>query len=122
MLEKGYTTTQSHNILTYQQVASNEDSDVVLSAYYDFFKERTAFKTEMLSTKYQHLDINFEDMNDGKMVYGLTQHSTYARKYHPFILCRCGRGEREVNCKPLTDNEYEKLQQRSEKKTIKKIR
>ena len=106
MLEKGYTTTQSHNILTYQQVASDEDSDVVLSAYYDFFKERTAFKTEMLSTKYQHLDINFEDMNDGKMVYGLTQHSKYARKYHLFILCRFSRGKREVVFKPLSENKY----------------
>ena len=33
------------------------------------------------------------DMHDGKMLYALTQHSAYNRKYHPFLLCKCGPGD-----------------------------
>ena len=33
LLKEGYTTTQSHNILTYKQVASEEDADVLLTVY-----------------------------------------------------------------------------------------
>ena len=73
----------------------------------------------MLSQKYYHLDIKFVDMNNKKIDYVLTQHSLYACKYHLFILCRYGRGESNIVCKSLTDNEYAKLQRKSEKKMIK---
>ena len=31
-------------------------------------------------------------MYDGKMIYSLTQHSTWSRKFKPFLLCDCLNG------------------------------
>ena len=35
----------------------------------------------------------FYDLHDGKMLYLLTQHAQWNRKFHPFLLCKCKRGE-----------------------------
>ena len=33
------------------------------------------------------------DIHDGKMLYLLTQHSAWNRRHHPFILCKCKKGQ-----------------------------
>ena len=59
-------------------------------------------------------------MHDGKMLYLLTQHSLYNRKYKPFLLCKCSKGEgvqnRDDKCKLLNDHEQEYFYARSQKK------
>ena len=37
--------------------------------------------------------ISLYDLHDGKMLYLLTQHSLFNCKFHPFLLCKCQRGE-----------------------------
>ena len=36
-------------------------------------------------------------MHDAKMLYLITQHSSWARKNHPFLLCKCNRGNGVVD-------------------------
>ena len=36
--------------------------------------------------------IYFYKMHDGKMIYAMTQHSTWGRQHNPFLLCDCNRG------------------------------
>ena len=55
-------------------------------------------KREIIEDKYKEKfgadkNIFLYDMHDGKMLYALTQHSAYNRKYHPFLLCKCGPGD-----------------------------
>ena len=49
------------------------------------------------------------DLHNDKMLYLLIQHSLFNRKYHPFILCSCARGEGVVNsnhkCKIIPHND-----------------
>ena len=35
----------------------------------------------------------FIDMHDGKMAYCLTGHVMWNQKHHPYLLCKCMRGE-----------------------------
>ena len=37
--------------------------------------------------------ISCYDLRDGKMIYLLTQHALFNCKHHPFLLCKCRRGE-----------------------------
>ena len=61
--------------------------------------------------------VHFYDMHDGKMLYVLTQHSLWNRKYHPFLLCKCTQGERVLNphhkCKIFTNEEQLEYYNRS---------
>ena len=53
------------------------------------------------------------------MLYLLTQHSTFTRKHHPFLLCKCRRGEcfrnKNHKCNMLSTKEYKKLYDKSKK-------
>ena len=111
LLARNYTTTQSHNILTHMQVAADETDDVVTSAYTTFCKERNEFSVSSLDIKYQDLKIDFLELHDAKFIYALTQHSLYSRKYYPFLLCRCGRGDTYSNkqCNFISNKYYMKL-------------
>ena len=60
-------------------------------------------------------------MHDGKMLYMLTQHSLYSRKFHPFLLCKCHRSDGVVNgddheCMLLTQDEQCKYYEKSQSK------
>ena len=69
--------------------------------------------------------VSYYDMHDGKMIYMLTQHSLYNRKFHHFLLCACHRGDGVINgdhkCKLLSHNEKIRLFSRSEKKWKRKM-
>ena len=97
------------------QVAADETDDIVTSAYTMFCKERNEFSVTSLNEQYQHLKIDFLELHDAKFVYALTQHSLYSRKYYPFLLCRCGRGDTYSNnqCNIISDDDYKKLQLKS---------
>ena len=70
--------------------------------------------------------MNLYDLHDGKMLYCLTQHSLWNRKYHPFLLCKCKRGEgvKDSNhqCQMLTDGEHLHWYDRSEQRWCQKIK
>ena len=72
-------------------------------------------------------NFNFYDMHDAKMLYLITQHSSWSRKNHPFLLCKCQRGEGVVDesheCITIKDDEllqlYNCSTRRWERKTSK---
>ena len=62
--------------------------------------------------------VDYWHMHDGKMLYLLLQHSTYCRKYHPFLSCKCARGdavrnEQSHTCEMMTNKDYAFYQDRS---------
>lgn len=62
-----------------------------------------------------------------KMLYMLTQHSTWARKCHPFLLCKCNRADGVKNpdnhvCHQLTHREQIYYFKRSERRWMYKMK
>ena len=86
----GLTTSQSVNILTWQQFIGKENAYNVLKTVRHHYEERQKLHDKLLS---QSKDIRFYDLHDGKMLYLLTQHSLFNRKHRPFLLCSCGKGD-----------------------------
>ena len=96
------TTTSSSNIITWQQVMSQEKLPVLIGSLKDHYKE----KAQLVSN---HSNFHYYDLHDLKMSYLLTQHSLWSRNNHPFLLCSCNRGEGVKNsehvCKLVSDDE-----------------
>ena len=98
----------SLNILTWQQVRGTESLYTMMPAVGEYFETKRNFREERkreedagtVAGKY-----NLYDLHDGKMLYLLTQHSQWNRKYKPFLLCKCGRGEGVPKEKEMGDNE-----------------
>ena len=91
LLERDVTKTQSNNIFTYEQLAADNISNVVLSSYQRLVENRSAFSYNLLNDTYKHLLTEFIDLSNRKMLYVLTKHSSYSWKYHLFIWCKYGR-------------------------------
>ena len=90
---KCVTSGSSRSILTWQQMGGKESVERVLAAVRDHYESKQRFIVENdNSSKY-----TFYDMHDGKMLYLLTQHGQWNRKYHPFLLCKCSRGDGVLN-------------------------
>ena len=114
LLDKGYISTQSYNILTFEQVCGDEKSDLCLSIFHQIYENLNKFKPTDLPAKYHHLSFEFVDLNDGKMIYALLQCSAFSYKYHPYCRYTCSRGSKGT-CKLLNHEEYSKLYRKSER-------
>ena len=90
-LDGGYGGGSSLDILTWQQMIGEEKPLNIFPAVNDYLLEKYEMIQNMSADEKNR--INFYELHDGKMLYLLTQHSLYNRKYHPFLLCTCGRGE-----------------------------
>ena len=59
-------------------------------------------------------------MHDAKMLYMITQHSSWSRKHYPFLLCKCNRSDGVVNenheCKIIDHDDQLKYYDRSKKR------
>jgi hypothetical protein len=86
----GETTAGSFNILTWQQVMGEEKASVLFPVLVPIFEE----KTDLMQRK-PHIRIY--EMHDGKMHYILSQHSLWNCKHHPYLLCKCKRGQGITN-------------------------
>ena len=116
LLSYDYTSTQSHNILTILQIAGAEKSELCCTFFLPLLKEITSFKSSDLPVQYLHLVFEFELLNDGKMMYALTQHSLFKRKGYPHMQCTCCReGNIDQLCTMLDRDLYGKAYRRSEK-------
>ena len=104
--EKQVTSGASVNILTYQQVQGKEDLQTMRETMGEFLE-----KKKQLREKSEHSSQHYHyyEMHDGKMLYNLTGHSLWNRKFHPFLLCTCKRGESFSNpnhvCKVMTNED-----------------
>ena len=67
------------------------------------------------------MNLKVFDAHDGKMMHNLTQHSQWSRKHHPYLWCKCMKGESVMKlethkCKILSDDEMEVLCDKSAKR------
>ena len=114
----------SLNILTWQQVRGTENLHTMMPAVEEYFRTKRNFREERkreedagtVAGRY-----NFYDLHDGKMLYLLTQHSQWNRKYKPFLLCKCGRGEGvppdvQHECVKISHDEHIRFFNRSQRR------
>ena len=93
-LIKGLTPANTSLILTWKQVIGDKKVVHVFPAVKDLYKElgiginRNSLNGRKLSVY---------EVHDCKMIYSLTQHSAWNRKYNPFLLCDCHRGDGVVD-------------------------
>ncbi len=88
----------------------------LLGPYYDEVNDKDLFKGSVIDDEKL---VEFYNFHDGKMLYMLTQHSLWSQKHHPFISCKCRKGDSVQNgkdhvCSMMTNEEYKRLHQRSE--------
>ena len=106
----------SLNILTWMQLEAAEKAANLFPVIKSIYKEKHELREKQaeLETEVKYC---FQDVHDGKMAYSLTQHSLFNRKYNPFLLCSCNRGDGVKNvdhvCKILTEKEQRDLWNRS---------
>ena len=116
---KRVTAGSSLNILTWQQVKAVENSETMMLSTSDYYQQKKKIREE--EDNETRKNYTYYDLHDGKMLYLLTQHSTWNRKEHPFLLCECGRGEGVINndhhqCKIISNDEQIKLYENSARK------
>ena len=63
----------------------------MLAAVTAHYKSKAAFMNS--SEQARTGSVTLYDLHDRKMLYLLTQHSSWNRKNHPFLMCKCMRGD-----------------------------
>ena len=111
----------SKNILTWQQCTGKEDLATMKACLAEFVEDRKAcFRNKIRPVSLSSSKVHTYDVHDVKMLYLLTQHSLWNRKYNPFLMCGCERdqGLDDSNhiCKMYTDEQYRLFYDRSKKK------
>ena len=99
-------------ILTWKQVIGKETMSNVVPAAKNMYKLLGKHSNDV-GTIVDGKRIYVYEVHDGKMIYNLTYHSKWNRKYHPFILCACHRGDGVVDpehtCNIVTDETNSQL-------------
>ena len=124
--ENQTTTAESFNILTWQQILADEKLENIIPVVESIYEEKSQLM-ERTNSIVNECNFNFYDMHDAKMLYLITQHSSWSRKNHPFLLCKCQRGEGVADesheCITIKDDEqlqlYDCSTRRWERKTSK---
>lgn len=88
--KKIVTAGSSLNVLTWQQLRGTESIHSMKPAVEEYFKTKKVQRDLSLEEGKKY---SYYDLHDGKMLYLLTQHSQWNRKFNPFLLCTCSRGE-----------------------------
>ena len=89
-------TGSSFNILTWQKLKCEENKETMMPAVRDLYKEKASLLKDQRDNQQRLIPdahLNFKELHDGKMVYCLTGHVQWNRKNHPFLLCKCMRGQ-----------------------------
>ena len=119
-LIKGLTPANTSLILTWKQVIGDEKVVNVFPAVKDLYKELGIGITR---NSLNGRKLSVYEVHDCKMIYSLTQHSAWNRKYNPFLLCDCHRGDGVVDpnhvCIMLTDTETKALFEKSHDNFVK---
>ena len=119
-VKNGNTTAQSLNILTHHQYVGNENIRNLFPVLKDIYNEKALIRSNGGTVEGRNEKFVFFDLHDGKMLYLLTQHSLYSRLHHPFLLCKCHRGEgvKDPNhqCTLISHDDQIKYFERSKKR------
>ena len=109
----------SLNILTWQQMRGSESLYTIMPAVKDYFESRKLVRDDS-HPETSRQNFYYHDLHDGKMLYLLTQHSLWNRKYHPFVLCKCTCevGVKDPNhaCIVISNSEQLKLWDKSKRR------
>ena len=107
-VESGDTTAKSLNIMTWQQVRGDENLCTLFPSLKHVFDSQAKIR-DRNGNLIPGITLWFFALHDGKMLYILTQHSLYNCCHHPFLLCKCKRGEGVNNenheCKIISDDD-----------------
>ena len=99
--------------MTWQQILAKESPQNVMPAFREYY-------SSVRKLVDSNGDVLVYDCHDGKMLYILTQHSLWNRTGHPFILCKCRRGDcvkdPDHPCQIIDDQERLKLYETSKLK------
>ena len=101
----------SFNILTWMQVMAKEELGVLKACMPAYLLERRELvEGRKKSSLLPNSKVWTYDVHDGKLLYLLTQHSLWNRKFHPFLMCKCRRGSGTMDesheCTMWDDAEY----------------
>ena len=117
-LAMGTSTSSSFNILTWMQMVGEEKPANIFPVVKDHYDEKHRMRSA--SSVVENCTFNYYDCHDGKMLYILTQHGLWNRKFAPFLLCKCKRGDAvESNtheCQIISNEEQVTLYSRSERR------
>ena len=107
------TPASSLDLLTWCQYCGKENAENLFPILYSIQKEKQAFLK-------RNPHITLYEVHDGKMLYTLSQHVSFNRKYHPFLLCKCKRGEcykdnNNNECVIMDQDEHTNLYNKSKK-------
>ena len=120
--DKLITAGSSLNILTWQQIQGTETLYTMLPSVEEYYTSKKMLRNNSSGTT--RSNYRYYDIHDGKMLYLLTQHSLWNRKFHPFLLCTCTRGAGVISdthvCIPLTHLEQIESWERSKRRWINK--
>ena len=104
--------------MTWQQILADEKLDNIIPAVEIIYEEKSRLRANS-NTIIDNCNFHFYDMHDAKMLYMITQHSSWARKHYPFLLCKCNRSDGVVNenheCKIINHDDQLKYYDRSKK-------
>ena len=112
----------SFNICTWQQLMGKEDFKLMNTALTaDYWNSRKGFVDGDVSVDtLPNSKVWVYDTHDAKMLYLLLQHSLWNRKHHPFLLCKCKRGDgltsSDHSCELWDDVSYKNAWERSLKR------
>ena len=96
------------NILAWMQLVGKEDLRVLQPSMQQYLtNHKEIFEGRMKPTSLSNIKVWIYDMYDRKFLYLITQHSMWNRKNHPFLMCKCTRGNDKVKgfCKCIMQDD-----------------
>ena len=121
---KDVTAGSSLNILTWMQVQGTESLGSMIPSVDGYFKSKKVLRDKAGREDIKRSKYHYYDLHDGKMLYLLTQHSQWNRKFHPFLLCTCVRGDAfrtNHECIEVEHDEQLQLHSRSKRRWDTKV-
>ena len=98
MIEDGNSGGTSKDILTWKQVQADEKPSILFAALEPVYEQLKCIRAKGQDEKFvDGCKISMYEVHDGKMIYSITDHSKWNRKHHPFLLCKCARGQGVIN-------------------------
>ena len=108
----------SKDIFTHTQAMGNEDFGTMKPIVEEHYQQRD--KVIDAINKEEGCTLRCYDVHDGKMLYLLSQHSSYNRKHKPMLMCNCERGacfrRKRHTCRKFTDDEIIRLYDNSKQR------
>ena len=99
------------NILAWMQLVGKEDLRVLQPSMQQYLTDRKEiFEGRIKPTSLLNSKVWIYNAHDRKYLYSIMQYSIWNRKNHPFLMCKCTRGNSKVKgfyeCSMWDDTSY----------------